>query len=191
MLSVSATGKDDGKGLIGLGPSRSSNIRDTINSRDGDPVLDRIFLSNTSTPNYLTTLLGRSDDPTDPYPGDITIGELIPGFENVTTMPKLPVTELSVRAQNDQHWQILLDKGGITGPDGQVINVTSIVDGGQRLSAIFDTGFSFTQVPGQVADSIYVRIPGATLGAALVTSKSTPRFRSVAWNTRFIPWMLE
>ena len=162
---VSATGKDDGTGLIGLGPNRGSNIRQVLGSSRGNSVLDRIFLSNTSTPNYLTTLLGRSDDPTDLYPGNITIGEVIPGFENVTNMPKIPVAEVSVHEKGDQHWQILLDKDGITGPDGKPINITSIVDGGHRLNAVLDTGFSLTQVPRQLSDAIYGRVPGATFGA--------------------------
>lgn len=161
---ISATGKDDGSGLIGLGPNRGSNIKEVLKTSAGNAVLDRIFLSNTSTPNYLTTLLGRSDDPTDLYPGDITIGELVPGFENVTLMPKLPVAQVSIREQNDQHWQILLDKDGLIGPDGKVINVTSLVDGGPRLNAVLDTGFSLPQVPRQVSDAIYGRIPGATFG---------------------------
>jgi hypothetical protein len=161
---VSATGKDDGTGLIGLGPNRGSNVREALGSSKGNAVLDRIFLSDTSTPNYLTTLLGRSDDPTDLYPGNITIGEVIPGFEDVTNMPKLPVAEVSIHEQGDQHWQILLDKDGITGPDGNVINITSIVDGGHRLNAVLDTGFSLTQVPRQLSDAIYGRIPGATFG---------------------------
>jgi len=161
---ISATGKTDGSGLIGLGPSRSSNVRQVLKTAAGDPVLDRIFLSNTSTPNYLTTLLGRSDDPTDLFPGDITVGELIPGFENIAQMPKLPVAEVSIRDQGDQHWQILLDKDGIIGPDGKVINITSIVDGGPRLNAVLDTGFTLPQVPRQVSDAIYGRIPGATFG---------------------------
>ena len=148
-----------------MGPNRGSNVREIIGTADGNGVLDRIFLSNTSTPNYLTTLLGRSDDPTDIYPGDITIGELVPGFENVTTMPKLPVARVSLREKVDQHWQVLLDKDGITGPDGKIINATSIVDGGKRLNVVLDTGFSLSQVPRQIADSIYGRIPGATFGS--------------------------
>ena len=151
--------------MIGLGPNRGSKVREVLGSSKGNAVLDRIFLSDTSTPNYLTTLLGRSDDPTDLYPGNITIGEVVPGFENVTHMPKIPVAEVSVHEKDDQHWQILLDKDGITGPDGKVINITSIVDGGQRLNAVLDTGFSLTQVPRQLSDAIYGRIPGATFGA--------------------------
>lgn len=153
-------------GLIGLGPDRASYIKQTLKNSSGNAVLDRIFLSNTSTPNYLTTLLGRSDDPTDLYPGDITVGELVPGFENVTQMPKLPVTQVSVRNQGDQHWQVVLDPNGVIGPDGKAINATSFVDGGHRLTAILDTGYSLPQVPRQMSDAIYGRIPGATFGDA-------------------------
>lgn len=80
-------------------------------------------------------------------------------------MPKIPVAEVSVHEKGDQHWQILLDKDGITGPDGKPINITSIVDGGPRLNAVLDTGFSLTQVPRQLSDAIYGRVPNATFGA--------------------------
>jgi hypothetical protein len=50
-----------GKGLIGLGPNSGSNIFQELNNSAGDAVLDRIFLQNTSTPNYLTVNLGRSE----------------------------------------------------------------------------------------------------------------------------------
>jgi len=80
-------------------------------------------------------------------------------------MPKIPVAEVSIHEKGDQHWQILLDKNGITGPDGKQINTTSIVDGGPRLNVVLDTGFSLTQVPRQLSDAVYGRVPGATFGA--------------------------
>ncbi len=49
-----------GTGLLGLGPTSGSNIYATLNTSAGYAVLDRIFLQNTSTPNYLTVLLGRT-----------------------------------------------------------------------------------------------------------------------------------
>lgn len=137
----------DGEGIIGLGPSSSSVVRDTLANAGGNPVLDRIFRSNTSTPNFITILLGRSDDPSDPWPGDVTVGSVIDDFANVTSQPKLPVTE--VKTNNGQHWQALLDANGIIGPDGQPIAVTSRVKGSDknRLNAVFDSGFSLPQVP--------------------------------------------
>ena len=71
-------------GLIGLGPNYGSLIRDDSNgSSSADPVLDRIFRQNLTTPNFLSFLLGRSDDPSDMFPGDITVGEYLSGYERV------------------------------------------------------------------------------------------------------------
>ena len=52
-----------GTGLIGLGPAAGSNILSTLSSGAGSPPLDMIFGQNKSTPNFLTVLLDRSDDP--------------------------------------------------------------------------------------------------------------------------------
>jgi hypothetical protein len=115
-----------------------------------DPILDRIFRQNRTTPNYLSVLLGRSDDPTDPFPGDITVGEIIPGYEAINDEPKLPVTEAAVFSVGDQHWQILLDNDGIIGDNGQPIPVKSQVKAStdkNRATAILDTGFTLPQVP--------------------------------------------
>ncbi|PSR98931.1 hypothetical protein PHLCEN_2v4251 [Hermanssonia centrifuga] len=152
-----------GEGLIGLGPNSNSQIHATLNNANGDTPLDRIFRGNTSTPNYLTIYLGRSDDPSDPFPGDLTVGSPIPGYENVTSMPKLPVTD--VATGSSQHWQVLLDENGIIGPDGLPVQVTSHVKGGpnHRLNVIFDSGFSLPQVPKAVSDAFYGRVPGAQL----------------------------
>ena len=136
-----------GEGLIGLGPNSASQIHETLNNPNGDTPLDRIFRQNTSTPNILTIYLGRSDDPTDPFPGDLTIGVPVTGYENVTTMPKLPVFEAS--SSTGQHWQTELDQNGVLGPDGQPIQVTSHVKGDNKnkLNVIFDSGYSLPQVP--------------------------------------------
>lgn len=75
--------------------------------------IDRIFRENTSTPNYITALLGRSNDPTDTFPGDVTISEVVPGFEDIRNQPKLNCTQVSLYSIGDQHWQALLDTDGI------------------------------------------------------------------------------
>ena len=113
-------------------------------------MLDRIFQQNVSTPNILTVLLGRSNDPAEKYPGEITVGEIIPGMENITTEPKVPVTVDPKKYSLDQHWQALLDANGIIGPDGKPIQIQTSVKGTKnpnQLTAMFDTGFTFPQVP--------------------------------------------
>jgi hypothetical protein len=139
-----------GGALIGLGPSFGSNVRLASNGNpNADPVLDRIFRQNRTTPNFLSVLLGRSDDPTDLFPGDITVGEILPGYEAISSQPQLPVSMVPINDFGDQHFQILLDRDGIIGPNG-VISVTSLVSNTpdtQRATAILDTGFTIPQVP--------------------------------------------
>lgn len=54
-------------------------------------MLTRLFSQNKTSDNYITFLLDRKGDPTDPFTGQFTISEIVPGFENITTMPKLDV----------------------------------------------------------------------------------------------------
>ncbi|KAI0081265.1 acid protease [Panus rudis PR-1116 ss-1] len=155
--------QEPGTGIIGLGPNSASTVHAVLNGPQGDAILDRIFKQNTSTPNYITIMLGRSDDPDDKYPGDLTIGQTIDGYENITSQPKLEVFEVSTGS--GQHWQTLTDANGILGPDGQPLNLSSRVKGTakNRLNTIFDTGFTISQVPKYVADAFYARVPGAKL----------------------------
>jgi hypothetical protein len=121
-----------------------------LNSPVGNTPLDSIFLQNLTTPNFITILLGRANAPGAPFSGDITVGEILPGYEAVTSQPKLNVTVVSLAASGNQHWQALLDEDGIIGPDGNPIQVTSVVSTSanpRRLLAVFDSGFSLPQIP--------------------------------------------
>ena len=130
-----------GTGLIGLGPNSGSSIFNDVGGvYGGVAVVDRIFAENTSTPNFITTLLGRSDDPTDTFSGEVTVSEVVPGYEAITSSPKLTVTTVSVlsSAQN-QHWQTLLDANGITVGGKAITLPATSVDGNSQLTAVFDT----------------------------------------------------
>ena len=129
----------EGSGIIGLGPGSASNVDDEISGSAGDAPLDRIFRQNTTTPNYITILLGRAGDPSDTFVGDFTIGEVVDPFGNVTAQPKLDA-DLS-----RSHWVAQMDKNGIIGPDGQRINTTKHATG-NKLNVMFDSGFTFPQV---------------------------------------------
>jgi hypothetical protein len=94
--------------------------------------------------------LGVPDlDPTDPFPGSITVGDILSGFENVLNEPRLPVT-IDVQQSVDQHFQVLLDQDGLIGPDGHSIplhtNVAATPNKNQA-TVVFDTGFSLPQIP--------------------------------------------
>ncbi|KAI0315897.1 aspartic peptidase domain-containing protein [Amylostereum chailletii] len=150
----------ENQGVIGLGPNSGSSIHSSLKGdSSGDTVIDRIFRQNTSTPNFISVLLGRSDDPDDRYPGDITVGEVLSGYDAISAQPHLPVTLLSGFNAGNQHWQVLLDEDGIIGPDGQPVNFTT--GNKKQATAIFDTGFSFPQVPRAVANAFYARLEGA------------------------------
>ncbi|THH23116.1 hypothetical protein EUX98_g8061 [Antrodiella citrinella] len=151
------------EGLIGLGPNTGSTILDEVDNDTGNSVLDRIFSQNTTSSNYLTILLNRLGDAADNINGTLTLSELVPGYENVTSMPKLPVDMVHKLTDADQHWQVYTDVNGVIGPDGQPIEISSIVpsapDG--QLVVIFDSGYTLPQVPRAMSDAIYGRVQGA------------------------------
>ncbi|KAF8271974.1 aspartic peptidase domain-containing protein [Lactarius quietus] len=154
-----------GRGLIGLGPNVGSNIHDALKKHHrGDTVLDRIFRQNLTAPNILTILLSRSESSIEQYPGKMTVSDIITGMENITNQPQLPVTTNPSSQSSNQHWQVLLDPNGIIGPDGQPISSRTHVSStknASQLTAIFDTDFTFNQVPRDVSDAIYSGFPGA------------------------------
>jgi len=151
-------------GLLGLGPNSGSQIYQKIDGA-GDSVLARIFSANQSSDNnFISFLLDRKGDPGETFTGQFSISEYIPGFENISSMPQMDVETVLKLIDEDQHWQALTDKdNGIIGPDGQVIQYDSIVprapDG--QLVVVFDSGYTFNQVPRPVSDAIYGRVQGA------------------------------
>jgi hypothetical protein len=158
-VNVTGGNPPQGDGLIGLGPFSSSVIRGKLNSAAGDPVLNRIFALNTSTPNFLSFTLSRQEDTNQPFEAELTVGEYIEGFENITNMPKNPVQILPTSEQGSQHWSLNVDS--ITGPDGNVINVKTGVPKESKLVAVLDSGFSLPQVPKNISDAFYGRVNGA------------------------------
>ncbi|KAF8548753.1 acid protease [Imleria badia] len=147
-----------GHGLIGLGPCSGSYVRASGDSAAANPPLDRIFTSNDSVSPLIAILLQRSDDPDEPYPGDLAVGEVFPDYKDILNQPRLPATP-------SQHWQTLLDVNGIIGPNGKQIEIKTQVAGAKTPNAtvVFDTGFTFPQVSPSIANALYGEIPGAVL----------------------------
>jgi len=159
--NIHASGYD---GLVGLGPNSGSSIQKAIQSDAGESMLTRIFQQDKTSGNYISFLLDRKFDPGDTATGQFSVASVIPGYENITNQPKMDVETVHRILKQEQHWQALTDKdNGIIGPDGQIISVDSIVpkapDG--QLVAVFDSGFTFSQVPRDVSDAIYGRVQGA------------------------------
>jgi hypothetical protein len=94
------------QGLIGLGPNSASVISRTLNSGAGDSMMNRIFQQNKTSNNFLSFLLDRQSDPKDPFTGQLTISEYVPGYENIASTPKLPVEKVLKVTDEDQHFQV-------------------------------------------------------------------------------------
>lgn len=164
-MNITAQGFE---GLIGLGPNTGSTILDKVDKPSANSVLDRIFSQNTTAANYLTLLLDRLGDTSENITGTLTISEIAPGYEKISTMPKLPVDMVHRLTDADQHWQVYTDADGIIGPDGQPIKIDSIVPSApdNQLVVVFDSGYTLPQVPRAVSDAIYGRVPGAMYSEA-------------------------
>ncbi|THG98832.1 hypothetical protein EW026_g3424 [Hermanssonia centrifuga] len=158
------------EGLIGLGPNTGSVIWDKLDADDssGDSVLSRIFSQNTTSSNYLTLLLDRQGGGNQSFTGQLTISELVAGFENITSMPKLGVDKVHKLTDADQHWQTYTDADGVLGPDGNAIVVDSIVPSApdNQLGVVFDSGYTLPQVPRAMSDAIYGCVQGAEYNTA-------------------------
>jgi hypothetical protein len=147
-----STANPDGTGLIGLGPRFGSQVLGALNKSTGDPPIDRIFSQDTSIPNFISVLLSRPNDTSEPYTGEMTISEILPEFQNISSQPKVSVSVLTSKIEDDQHFSVLLDADGIIGPDGNAIKTTSNASlapthNPQQLQVVFDTGFSLPQLP--------------------------------------------
>jgi len=160
--NIHAEGYD---GLIGLGPNSGSSIYKKLGGGSGNNPINRIFQqSSSSSSDYITMMLNRNGDPGSNITGQFTVAEVVPGFESILSMPHLSIEKVYKVTNEDQHWQILTDKNnGIIGPDGQIIQYSSIVpkapDG--QIVAVLDSGFTLPQVPRSVSDAIYGRVQGA------------------------------
>ncbi|KAJ3553824.1 hypothetical protein NP233_g12559 [Leucocoprinus birnbaumii] len=163
-IQVSPSGQNtEGTGVLGLGPSSGSFILQNYTGLAGAPPLDRLFREDSTTPNYFTILLGRDNDPTTLFSGSITIGSVLPEYNDILSAPKLPIFLESETNSHNQHFEVSLDQDGIIGPDNKPIDLEaklSLKSGG-RVNAVLDCGFSLPQVPRSLADAIYNRFVGA------------------------------
>lgn len=132
-----------------------------------ETLLNRLFSQGINHSDYFTLLLGRHNgrdftnaytsksnypctDPTNFFQGTITVGEILPEYTAIRDEPKLPVTLLKESDYMNQHLQVLLDADGIMGPDGHSIPITTLVEqteNEKQATVVFDSGFTFTQLP--------------------------------------------
>ena len=157
-------------GLLGLGPNSGSSVYKKLSGDTGNNAINRIFEENpSSADDYITLKLSRRGDPASNITGQFTISEIVPGYENITSMPQLGIEMVYKVTDEDQHWQVLTDKDvGVIGPDGRPIEISSIVPKAPsgQLVAVLDSGFTLPQVPRSMSDAIYGRVQGAEWSAS-------------------------
>ncbi|KAG9025111.1 hypothetical protein FRB95_010563 [Tulasnella sp. JGI-2019a] len=160
--------RDEGwTAVVGLGPPESSDVYKAMgNITAALPMMNQIFKQNAMAQNYITLHLPRAYDPDTSAIGTMMISEPIPGHESILNQTKLPVPILSATqlTTQQQHWTTLTDVAGVIGPNGQSINVTgnsTASAGTGQLVAVFDSGYTFSQVPKAITDALYAGVPGA------------------------------
>jgi len=143
----------------------------------GYALVDRIFQQNSSLPKYTSFSLGRQlneSDPTTATRGNFTIGEIVSGYENITSMPQIPTFGSPNFA--------LLD--GIT-VNGVKISLTSsnvVGTPSGKLVASLDSGQT-SLVSASVAEAMFRDVPGAAL--ANTTLRAVPdQFWSIPCNAQ-------
>jgi hypothetical protein len=97
-----------------------------------------------------------------PYQGQLTIDEVLSGYEAILQQPKLNLSITAI-AQN-QHWQTLLDADGFIVNGKTVSHPTTSVPtttNPQQLTVVFDNGFTLPQLPRDMVDAIYKKVKGA------------------------------
>jgi len=136
-----------------------STILATTGVDQAAPFLDMVFQQEPNTPNFITVLLPRLGDPAGTPTGEFSIGEVAQGYEKITNMPKLPVQILTDNP-GDQHWLGLVD--GILVNNRRIQTESSVADlpNGQMV-VMYDTGFTFPQVPESVSTAMYGSLHGA------------------------------
>jgi hypothetical protein len=59
-------------------------------------MLSHIFAAHNTTDNYISFLLSRKGDPSETsFQGQLTVSEIVPGFENITSMPQIDVDKVN------------------------------------------------------------------------------------------------
>lgn len=129
----------DGSGVLGLGLRVGSAIFNALNSSQGNTALDNIFKQGSSDATTMSLLLTRTTNSSNGVPGQLSVGEVISGRDDVSKMPRLTVD----RNSGDQNWMVLLDDGGMVGASGNPFNGTK----GTQLKAVFNSVYTLSQVP--------------------------------------------
>lgn len=126
----------------------------------GQNPINNIFSQNTSTPNFISVLLGRGDDLDGVTDGTFTVSEVIPGLENITSTPKL-----ARQGPGIGRWTVLLDSFSVNGKEIPLNSSVAGMPSGKSLAQL-DTGATDAAIPPFMVTAIYSSMPGAIFSEA-------------------------
>ena len=151
--------QQSGEGLLGLGLSSLSSIKNAVNTSDPDtnalPVIYNIFGQNSTMPRLTSILLERSDDMETTAGGQMTVGEYVQGYTDIgQSMNNF------LAPPNTSRWTIAMDQLSI---NGNQFPMTSSVFGATLNTsiALIDSGTSLAYIPQAAVNFIYGNIAGA------------------------------
>ncbi|KAJ6534330.1 aspartic peptidase domain-containing protein [Mycena capillaripes] len=150
-------------GLIGLSfdSKGTSPISDALVAEGMDPNLGKPFLFNIfdQTPNknnFIGISLSRTDDLEGSAAASFTINEMDPSYAAAANAPSVPLFP-----GDNGVWSVLLDGISVDGVNVPLplSNVFKAPAG--KNVVVLDTGTPTAQLPQQLVDAIYTKIPGA------------------------------
>ncbi|KAI0656586.1 acid protease [Cubamyces menziesii] len=150
------------KGLIGMAFDTATIFQTLMGTwglesaqQLGRAPITNLFTQNPSAPAYFDLQLSRIDADGAEQGGHFLFGQHAKGLEAVEQAPKLE------RIQMD-HWTVALDAMTINGKQYTGWNksaVPSLPEG--KIATVFDSGFTYPQIPEAAVNAIYSSIPGA------------------------------
>ncbi|KAH9894785.1 aspartic peptidase domain-containing protein [Cubamyces lactineus] len=150
------------KGLIGMAFD-TATIFQTLSEtwglestqKLGRAPITNLFTQNPSAPAYFDLELGRLDASGVEQGGHLLFGQHAKGMEAINKAPQLQ------RIQPD-HWTVVMDGMSINGKPFTGWNKSAVPDVPEgKVATVFDSGFTYTQLPDAVVAAIYSSIPGA------------------------------
>ncbi|KAI0328368.1 acid protease [Cubamyces sp. BRFM 1775] len=117
--------------------------------------ITNLFAQNPSAPAYFDLQLSRADINNVEHDGHFLFGQHAQGMEAIEQAPKF-------ERVGTEHWTLVMDGMKINGKPFTGWNksvVAGIPDG--KLATVFDSGYTYPQIPQVAVDAIYSSIPGA------------------------------
>lgn len=156
---------------LGFGTEITSPIARVVNQTTGNPTAGQSFLFNSfaqnpTLPNFLSVLLGRTDDQEATANGIFSISEYIESYEEVANAPKVQQFLSDELPASAGQWTFLVDEFKINGISFPLNSSIPGVPSGKVL-ALLDTGTSEALLPPVFSNGIYGKVVGGAFSETL------------------------